>query len=367
MIEQLRAAFSENAPVYLMLGGLTVGFAFGYIVYRMNFCTMGAISDFMNFADWRRFRAWVLSAAVAILGTQWLAYSGVLPLDKTMYLSPSLNWVGNVLGGMLFGFGMVFAGGCASRNLARVGGGDVRSLLTLVVMGIVGYMAIGGVLGPARAALEGATSISLAGLGPSQGLGDIFSAASGSGRAASGLIVGGAVATLLLVYVFSSTAFRASPMHVWSGIGVGICVVAGWAITGLAFDELADTPVAPISLTYVRPAGDTLEWLQRYTALGLPGFGVASVFGALLGSFTAAWSMGRFQITTFSDTGDTLRNLFGATLMGIGGVMALGCTVGQAVTGVSTLAIGSFLTFAAIVAGGVYGMKAFERIVMAEA
>ena len=118
-------------------------------------------------------------------------------------------------------------------------------------------------------------------------------------------------------------------MHVFSGLAIGLIVVAGWALTGLAYDDMATKPVAPISLTYVRPAGDALQWLALFTAEPMPGFGTASVFGALLGACAAALAMGRFRIATFSDAGDTLRNLAGAALMGLGGVMALGCTIGQ--------------------------------------
>ena len=143
-------------------------------------------------------------------------------------------------------------------------------------------------------------------------------------------------------------------------------MVAGWALTGLAFDDLADRPMAPVSLTYVRPTADTIEWLQRFTAARIPGFGVMTVIGAITGSFLTALAMGRFRLTTFTDIGDTKRNLYGAVLMGIGGVLALGCTVGQAITGVSTLALGSYLTFAGIVVGGRYGMKRMEAILMAE-
>lgn len=110
---------------------------------------MGAISDILSFGDYRRMRAWLLAIAVALIGTQLLAWIGVIPLSKSMYLSPNLNWVGNVIGGLMFGFGMVFAGGCASRNLARVGAGDLRSLVTLIVMGIFAYMSIGGTSGQA--------------------------------------------------------------------------------------------------------------------------------------------------------------------------------------------------------------------------
>jgi uncharacterized membrane protein YedE/YeeE len=255
---------------------------------------------------------------------------------------------------------MVFAGGCPSRNLARAGGGDLRALVTLVFLGLFAYMAIGGLFAPVRAALEQATAI--AGLSaPTQGVGDILAATAGIGSGAARAIVLVLVAGSALVYCFGDARFRASPVHVLAGAGVGLTVIAGWVLTGLAFDEMARRPTPPISLSYVRPMGDALDWLGRYTAAPVPGFGVASVFGALLGAFASALAMGRFHLTTFSDVGDTLRNLAGAAMMGIGGVMALGCTVGQAITGVSTLALGSFLAFAAMVGGGFLGLRLLER------
>lgn len=363
----LQEMLVENAPIALAAGGLLIGTVFGYVVYRTNFCTMGSISDFVSFGDWRRFRAWILAATVALLGAQALQVLGFLPIEKSMYLSTNFNWLGNLLGGLMFGFGMVLAGGCASRNLARVGGGDLRSLVVLLVLGVFAYMAIGGLLGPARNWLEQATAINLRSFGlQTQSIGAVASKLTGMDLSRTDFLVGLIVAAVALAYCFRDEAFRTSPSHILAGVGVGLCAAAGWAVTGLAFDELADKPVAPISLTYVRPTGDALEWLQRFTAGMIPGFGVASVFGAILGAFIAAVQMGRLQITTFSDTGDTVRNLAGAALMGIGGVMALGCTIGQAVTGVSTLAIGSFLTFAAIVIGGILGMKFMERLLMAE-
>jgi hypothetical protein len=366
----LREMIVRNPAEWLALGGLAIGFVFGFVVYRTNFCTMGSISDFMSFGDYRRFRAWLLAAAVALVGTQWLALTGTIPLAKSMYLSPTLNWFGNIVGGLMFGFGMVFAGGCASRNLARVGGGDLRALLTLIVMGLFAYMAIGGLLGPVRAAIEQWTAISLADLGglkiATQSIGDVAGAATRLGSQSGNALMTVLIAGGVLLYCFRDESFRTSPLHIFAGIAVGLCAVAGWALTGLAFDDMADKPTTPISLTYVRPTADSIEWLQRFTAGRMPGFGVTTVFGAIVGAFVAALSMGRFQLTSFSGVGDTKRSLFGAMLMGIGGVMALGCTVGQAITGVSTLAIGSFLTFAAIVIGGIRGMKSLERILMEE-
>lgn len=358
---------ASHAAEWLAAGGFLIGMAFGAIVLRTNFCTMGSISDIVSFGDYRRFRAWVLAATTALIGAQALDAFGAVALPRSMYLVPSLNWVGNILGGLMFGYGMVFAGGCASRNLARVGAGDMRSLLTLIVMGIFAYMAMGGILGPLRAWIEQATSINLAPLRiGTQGIGNILSVGSGSGNVTANLAVSAAIAAVALAFCFRDAAFRASANHIASGIGIGLCVTAGWALTGLAYDDMAIRPQSPISLTFVRPTADTVEWLERFTAVRIPGFGVTTVLGAICGAFAVAIATGRFRLATFTDIGDTKRSLFGAALMGIGGVLAAGCTIGQAITGVSTLAAGSFLTFAAIVAGGVLGVKRMEAILMAE-
>ena len=361
----MREFIAANAPAALATGGLIIGFVFGWIVFRTNFCTMGSISDFMSFGDYRRFRAWVLAAATALIGAQILDAYGIVDLRRSMYLSPQLDWFGNIAGGLLFGLGMVFAGGCASRNLVRAGSGDLRALVVLLVIGMFAYMSIGGILGPIRADLSSRTAVKLSEIG-STGLGDIVAHTTGLTAANATALMTALIAGGALIYCFKDAEFRKSLPHVVAGIGIGLCVTAGWALTGMAFDDLAVQPVAPISLTYVRPTGDTLEWLQRYTAGPVPGFGVASTLGALLGAFAASASAGRFKFATFASTTDTLRNLFGAALMGIGGVMALGCTIGQAVTGVSTLAAGSFLTFAGIVAGGIAGIKKMEAILLAE-
>jgi uncharacterized membrane protein YedE/YeeE len=358
----IREVLMSNAPLALAAGGLGIGFVFGAIVFKTNYCAMGSLSDIHNFADYRRFRAWLLAAATALLGAQLLGVAGIVALERSMYLAPTFNWLGHGLGGVLFGVGMVFAGGCPSRNLARAGGGDLRALTTLLVLGVAAYMTIGGLLGPVRALLERTTAVALP--LPDQSLGRLLAAATGWAPSAANLCAAAAVGGLGLVYCASDRRFRASWTHIWSGLAVGACVVAGWMLTGLAFDEFAARPIAPLSLTYVRPAGDSLDWLQRFTAAPVPSFGVSSVFGAILGAFAAAWRMGRFRLIGFSDTGDMLRNFAGAALMGIGGVLALGCTVGQAITGVSTLALGSILTFAAIVVGGFWGLRLMERTLL---
>lgn len=358
----LRDFVQSHASIALALGGLATGAAFGAITALTNFCTMGALSDVHNFGDWRRFRAWILAAATALIGAQALQAAGVVNLAQSMYLAPNLNWAGNILGGLMFGYGMVFAGGCASRNLTRLGAGDLRSLVVLIVVGLASYVTMGGILGPVRATFEQVSAISLANFKLSgQGLAEIAGLSGG----VAPLVLAALIALAGLVYCFRDPAFRSSRLHIMSGLGIGLCVVAGWAVTGLAFDDLAAKPVMPVSLTYVRPSGDTIEWLARYTAAPMPGFGVASVLGAVLGAFLVACARGRLRLTGFADTGDTMRSLAGAALMGIGGVLALGCTVGQGITGISTLAIGSFITFAALVVGGRYGLKDLERRLLA--
>ena len=170
----MREVLSGNAPLVLAVGGLFIGFLFGAVVFKTNYCAMGSLSDIYNFADYRRFRAWLLAAATALLGAQLLHSFGITALDKSMYLTPSLKWAGHSLGGIIFGIGMVIAGGCPSRNLARAGAGDLRSLMTLVVLGLTAYVTIGGLLGPLRALLERTTAVILP--LPGQGLGHLLAA-----------------------------------------------------------------------------------------------------------------------------------------------------------------------------------------------
>ena len=367
MIENMREMVIEDPGFYIGAIGLLIGLIFGYIVYVTNFCTMGSISDILNFGDYRRFRSWLLAAAVAIIGAAYLQNSGISDINSAMYLTPTFNWLANIVGGLLFGFGMVFAGGCASRNLVRAGAGDLRSALVLIVTGIFGYMTIGGILGPIRLSVFGWSVVDLTDYElESQSAGSVISLFSSINASTANLAAIVGIVLVLLIYCFKDASFRKSVPHLVAGIGIGLCVVAGWMVTGLAFDEFADQAVPVASLTFVRPTGDTLEYLMRYTALGAPGFGVVTVAGALLGGFVGALSQGRFNLITFANTKDTVYNMFGAALMGIGGVLALGCTVGQALSGFSTMAVGSMITFVFIVIGGIVGVKFMERLIMAD-
>lgn len=360
-MDDLQEMMIESAAFYIGWGGLIIGIIFGFIVYRTNFCTMGSISDILSFGDYKRFRAWLLASATAIIGVALIEGRGIADMNMSMYQTTSLAWGGHVVGGLLFGFGMVFAGGCVSRNLVRAGGGDLRSIIVLLITGIFGYMTIGGLLGPLRVSLFTPLTSDLSGSMDDQRIGSLLSNITGMGWETANLVAVVAIAGGILIYCFMDKDFRSAGNHIIAGVGIGLCVVAGWALTGLTYDEFADNPQL-ISLSYVRPAGDTLEYLMRYTALGAPSFGVVTLAGALIGGFFGAMSRGRLHLTTFADQADSIRNMFGAALMGIGGVLALGCTVGQALTGFSTLAIGSLITFTFIVIGGIIGVKTMENL-----
>lgn len=362
MIEVWKEIVISSPEFYVGWGGLAIGLVFGFVVFRTNFCTMGSISDLLTFGDYRRFRSWMLAIAVAILGVGALQYLGVMNSADTMYMTPNLGWAAAIVGGLMFGIGMVLSGGCLSKNLVRAGGGDLRSLIVLIVTGLFAFMTISGLLGPLRLIIFGPVTTDLTRFGlQTQGTGELVAKFTGMSTDMAGILVL-AIATLgLLVYCFKDKSFRVSASHLTAGVVIGLCVVAGWFLMGLAYDDFATAPVAPISLSYVRPTGDTLEYLMRSTALGAPGFGIVTLAGALLGGLLGALSTSSFNLTTFANTSDTTRNLSGAALMGIGGVLALGCTVGQGLTGISTLAMGSILATLAIVAGGVIGLKAMEH------
>ncbi len=385
MLDGLRDSILENPNAYMMYGGLLIGTLLGAIVYLTNFCAMGSVSDLVNFGDWRRFRSWVLAGATAVVGVFVLQKMGVMNPRDSIFLTPNFTWIGFVSGGFIFGIGMVLSAGCVSRNLVRAGSGDLRSLLVLVIVGVFAFMTIGGLLGPLRVWFVGFGTVNLADSGMAgQGFGDLLAKVAGmmlnpadgdmAGQASSGFLGSVAekvaanaqlyafigVAAIMLGYVFLNKKFITSPTHIFAGVSIGLLAVAGWALTGLAQDDFADITVDLTSLTFVRPTGDTLDYLMRFTAFKTMAFPVAVLLGTLLGGLIGSLIKRDTQLRTFNGEADTARNIIGAAMMGIGGVLSLGCTLGQGVTGVSTLAMGSFITFAFLVIGGIVGMKIME-------
>lgn len=351
-----------DLPITTIVGaaGFAAGIVFGATAQRTNFCTMGAISDIVFMGDWRRMRAWLLAISVAILSTQAMSAAGMVDLAKAIYLTPNFGWLGAILGGLLFGFGMTMTGGCANKTLVRIGGGNLKSLVVFLVLGLFAYMTLRGLTGLARVRMEGAANIDLTAHGlTGQGLPEMLAAATGIGHAAArwGLA---AVASLgLAVFCFKDPAFRTSPRDIVAGLVIGLMVPAGWWITGvLGNDDFSPTALA--SFTFVAPIGDALQYLMTFTGATID-FGIATVGGVIAGAFLMAAATRSFRVEGFVDTPDTLRHVGGAAIMGIGGVLSLGCTIGQGLTGMATLAAGSLLALLSIVLGGVLGLKTLEQ------
>jgi uncharacterized membrane protein YedE/YeeE len=341
------------------LGGFFIGLVFGAVVQRTNFCTMGSISDLVLMGDGRRFRAWLLAIAVAIIGTQALYFSGVIDINKSIYLSANLGWLGAIIGGAMFGFGMTQTGGCASKNLVRLGGGNLKSLIVMLVLGIFAYMTLRGLLALPRLQIE-TTNIDLTTRGlHNQNLGELAGAAIGIPAAPARAVAAAALALLFLAICFKDADFRRSVPNIVAGLVIGLCAVGGWLVTGvLAADEF--NPVQLVSITFVSPAGESLQYLMTFTGSTV-NFGIAVIGGVIAGSFLTAMATGTFRLESFADRSDLIRHLGGAMLMGAGGIMALGCTIGQGITGMSTLSLGSLIAWLSILGGGYLGIKYLEE------
>ena len=352
-----------DMPISTQMGiwGLLIGIAVGFVVHRTNFCAMGAVSDIVSFSDWRRMRSWILAMAVAILGAQTLHLAGYVDLTRSIYLSSNMQLSGLILGGLIFGFGMVLAGGCPGRNLMRVGNGDLKAMLVMFVLAWAANLSMKGLLAYPRIWLQGAVTLDLKSLGMSdQGLATIIGQLTGAAGPALQTVIMLAIAGALALFAFKDAGFRNSPRHVAAGVLLGLLVTAAWFITGyLGADEFEPVPLT--SLTFIAPAADALKYWMFWTGDTIS-FAIATVTGVIIGSFISSKMTGTFHLSTFVDTPDTVRNIVGAVLMGFGGIMALGCTFGQGITGMSTLAAGSVIATISIIAGGVVGVKYMERV-----
>jgi uncharacterized membrane protein YedE/YeeE len=346
------------SPVYTVaMLAFLIGIVFGSVAHKTNFCTMGAVSDWINFGDRNRLRAWLLAIGISILLSQGLHFYGLVELRQSIYLTPKFSWLAYLLGGLLFGIGMTLASGCGQRTLVRLGGGNLKSLVVMVFLGLTAYMTMRGLLAPLRVNATEPVAIDLLKFGISdQGIGSVIAALAGYENPSTvsmgiAVLLGGG----LILHAFSSASFRHSFNDVLAGVIVGLIIPAGWYITGvIGFDDFE--PVRVESYTFVGPIGESLQYLMTFTGATID-FGVAAVAGVIFGSFIYAIATGKFRLETFLDRADMIRHILGGMLMGFGGVLALGCTVGQGISGMSTLALGSLLTLTAIIFGAALTMK----------
>jgi len=361
---------SETTPAqlvpYVTGGAFALAFVFGAVGNKTNFCTMGAVSDWVNMGDTNRLRMWLLAIAVALLGSSALQLAGVVDLSKSIYPGPNFTWLSYIVGGFLFGVGMTLGSGCGSKTLIRIGGGNLKSLVVYVFLGIAAYMTLRGLFGAFRVGVLEKATITLP---TGQDLPSLLAAGTGMAKATWTAFLAAVVGGALAIFAYASKDFRASFDYTLGGVVTGLVVVGGWYVSGhlgyLAEDpqSLQEAFVATNtgrmeSFSFVSPMAYTLEYLMLWTDKSkIVTYGIASALGVIAGSAAYALATRSFRWEGFRDAGDTANHIVGGTLMGFGGITALGCTIGQAITGISTLALGSIVTFIAIVAGSALTMK----------
>lgn len=357
----------------ILLAAFVVALVMGAVAARTNFCTLGAVSDWVNIGDTGRMRAWVFAMAVALIGVTALEAAGILTIGGSTfppYRTANFAWLRYIVGGLLFGIGMTLGSGCGSKTLIRIGGGNVKSLVVLISAAVCAYLLLWTpVFEKLFLPWIAATTIDLTRYGmQSQELGAILAGMFGL-EPGPGWLRGVALvaAAAMLVFVFKSPDFRGNREHMLGGAVVGLAIVAGWYLTGSALGqswkdaaEMAiDVPsrVQTQSYTFIAPMGDTIRWLMSPGQTHLVNFGMAGFAGVVLGSLAYALATRRFAVEKFLTVKDFGNHVLGGALMGIGGIVAMGCTFGQAITGVSTLAAGSLLAFASMVIGCAGTMK----------
>ena len=325
----------------VLWAALAIGLLFGACGQVTGFCLQRGLKEYWSGSDGYKLRAFALALAVALAGTQAIAAAGRVDLGQSLYLMPTYSWLLMPVGGLMFGYGMGLANGCGARALVLLGQGNLRSLVVLLCLGIAAYMTLTGVLAPLRTAAATATSVSPTALtlGP------------GWPRAIATVAASGALA----LFALSGNGPGRRTAELIGGALIGMLVVAGWVATGWLGNDDFD-PVPVVSLTFVAPIGDTIQYAMIATGMS-PRFGIAVVAGVVAGAFLAAALRRRCRLEGFESPRQMLRYMAGGVLMGAGGALAFGCSIGQGLTGLSTLALGSFLAAGGILGGAALALR----------
>jgi hypothetical protein len=342
-------------PHITVYAGFLIGLVFGVVGLLSGFCLMSSLRGYWGSGDGRLVRSYALAMGVAVAASQLLAGNGLVDLGKSIYLQPSFSAPLMFAGGLIFGYGMVLSNGCGSRALVLLGRGNLRSLVVVIILGIAAQMTLKGLIAPARIALLQASQsapkvISLPVLMETLGLSETLA------RTLAAAAVSGA----LVIFAFSHASFRRSWGQIAAGAIMGLLVAAGWYATGfLGADDFNPVPIT--SITFVAPVADTVQYVMLSTGLTM-NFGIALIPGVVLGSLVTALVTRRFHLEGYTSPRHMLRSIAGAALMGSGGAMAYGCSVGQGLTGLSTLALASFVAVTGIVMGAALGLRGPLRV-----
>ena len=331
----------------LVLAGFAIGAAAGFAVRHAKLCSFGAIEDALMGGDGRRLRIFGLALGIAILGTQALIIGGFLAPEQTPYTPSAIPVVAIIIGGVLFGIGMAMVGTCGFGSLVRLGTGDLRSLIVVLILGATAYATLRGVFANFRITVLEGLSVAM----PNDAGSDLASLST----QALGFDVRGVVAAIagggLCWLALGDQRLRRSPRLLSAGMVLGVLIVAGWVVTSWLGDEF-DGPIRPQSLTFVSTIGKAV-YAGLFNAAAFADFGVGSVFGVIAGSFLAAWRTDELRWEAFDDDHEMRRHLVGAALMGVGGILAGGCTIGQGITAGSMLS----LSWPFAVGGMIFGAR----------
>ena len=339
--------------------------AFGAIAQRTHFCTMGAVADIVNMGDWTRMRMWLMAMGVAMIGFNVMVALGWVQAGQSVYAGPRLVWLSNALGGLLFGFGMVLASGCGSKTLVRIGGGSLKSVVVFFLMAVAAYATLRGITAVARVATVDTVSLTLA---SGQDLPSVVAKMTGASRGSLALLLSGSIGGVFIAFAMAKPEGRSADALL-AGLGLGAVIVAVWWVSG-RLGHLAEHPVTledvflatntqrMESLTFVAPMAYTVDWLILFSDKSkVLTIGIVTTLGVVVGSALMALLNRSFRWEGFGGSEDTANHIVGALLMGVGGVTAMGCTIGQGLSGVSTLAIGSFIALAGIIGGAVLALR----------
>jgi hypothetical protein len=340
--------FDISDSLFVTLVGFAGGTALGLAGRMARFCTLGAIEDALYGGSRERMLMWPMALGVAIIATFGLAAFGLVAMQDSIYLRYELSISAAIVGGLMFGLGMALAGNCGFGALVRLGGGDIRSLLIVLVIGIVAYMTATGPLAELRQILFPRVQV---GAGSPPGLAHWVAEASGVSPA----LIAAPIGLALIVYALFDRHFLDNrPAVFWSTM-VGLAIASGWWGTTWAAARSFEI-VAVESHTFTMPLGEVLLQAMRSTSRD-GGFSVGSVLGVLFGAFLGSHLRRQFRWEACDDPGELRRQIFGAALMGAGGVIALGCSIGQGMSAFSVLAISAPITTAAIGIGAVVGLR----------
>ncbi|WP_054309561.1 YeeE/YedE family protein [Mesorhizobium sp. 1M-11] len=338
------------SPWFLAFAGLSAGFVLGFVTRANHFCTMSALERYWYAGDSRGLRTWVLAAAAALIATQTLQALGWVDTASSFYVRSDFAWIGAIAGGIAFGFGMALVGTCGFGALVRLGGGSLRSLIVLLVLGLAAMSTQKGLIAQARVALSDAYALDLSPMG-GQSLGAIASFWSGSDVS---LAVAAVVAGGMLVWIFSDSSYRRHTGSIVTGLIVGLVIAFGWSATTYASQHSFDV-VQIEAGSFVVPIADTMLQVVTFTGV-LPDYGVGLVIGVVAGAAACALWKRDVRWEACDDARELGRHLTGGVLMGVGGVLAMGCTIGQGVTGISALAISAPFAVISIFIGARMGL-----------